>query len=89
MLEEFISSDEFREKSGMSESQIAAIVLNIDATNLLANGVRALVKEFCKDQDNQLKIMTDLDAIKLSASDKRLFSYAIFDIVISDATLNE
>ena len=60
MLEEFISSDEFREKSGMSESQIAAIVLNIDATNLLANGVRALVKEFCKDQDNQLKIIKSI-----------------------------
>jgi hypothetical protein len=60
MLEEFISSDEFREKSGMSESQIAAIVLNVDATNLLANGVRALVKEFCKDQDNQLKIIKSI-----------------------------
>ena len=60
MLEEFISSDEFREKSGMSESQIAAVVLNVDATNLLANGVRALVKEFCKDQDNQLKIIKSI-----------------------------
>jgi hypothetical protein len=30
--------------------------------------------------DNQLKIMTDSNAIKLSTSDERLFTYALFDI---------
>ena len=39
---------------------------------------------YLKKGDNQLKIISDTNAIKLSPSDERLFSYALFDIIIED-----
>jgi len=61
MLNEFLRSDEFRERSEMSEEEIAEISLNKDAANHLANALRTLVKEFAKDRDNTSRIIKSVN----------------------------
>ena len=61
MLNEFLRSEEFQERSEMSEDEIDEISLNKDAKNPLANAVRTLVKEFVKDRDNSSKIVKSIN----------------------------
>ena len=61
MLNEFLRSEEFKERSEMSEDEIDEISLNKDAKNPLANAVRTLVKEFVKDRDNSSKIVKSIN----------------------------
>jgi hypothetical protein len=61
MLAEFLQSEEFKERSNMSEEEIGEIDLSTEANEPLVNALRVLAREFAKERDNSTKIVKSLN----------------------------